>query len=135
MHLFGSESLYQVAPSRKPTEGAEIGSELRVRILFSEDLTLEELHRRVAAGQELRATSITEQFGAREWRAQHGEDAVPLFAVSEAGVLTVATAGTSFEPRPGDTLVGLVPGEGDLVADSDADVARGTAGPSSAGGR
>lgn len=116
VHLFGRENLYQVAPSRKAAEGAaQVGSELRARTLFSDDLTLEELHRRIGAGQELSATSITEQFGVREWREQYGDAAVVLFSVSEGGAVSVATSDTSPEPRPGDTLVGLVPADPERV--------------------
>ena len=109
VHLFGRENLYQVAPSRKATEGAaQVGSELRVRTLFTDDLNLEEFHRRMEGGHELRATSITEQFGPAEWRERHGDDAVPLLTVSEEGTVTVASSDATLEPRPGDTLLGLV---------------------------
>ncbi len=113
VYLFGRENLYQVAPSRKPSEGpSELSPDQRARVLFGTDLTLEELHRRMGGGQELRATPLTEKFGTREWRQEHGDDAVPLLSVSEDGVVSVATADTSFEPKAGDTLLGLVPEDG-----------------------
>jgi NhaP-type Na+/H+ or K+/H+ antiporter len=112
VHLFGRENLYQVAPSRKASEGAaEIGTELRVRVLFGDTLTLEELHRRFASGHTLKATLLTEQFGLGDWRAEHGETAVPLLTVSEDCKVTVATTDQALDPKPGDTLLGLVPEE------------------------
>jgi NhaP-type Na+/H+ or K+/H+ antiporter len=108
VHLFGRENLFQVAPSRKPVEGAaEPSSELRARVLFDEGLSLEELHRRIRQGQEFKATHLTEQFGLAEWRAEYGEEAVPLLAVSQDGVLTVGTVASPLQPNPGDTLLSL----------------------------
>jgi NhaP-type Na+/H+ or K+/H+ antiporter len=109
VHLFGRQNLFQVAPSRRPTEGAsELGSELRARVLFEEGLTLEELHRRVASGQDFKATPLTDRFGLDEWRAQYGEAATPLLTVDDDGTLTVGTADSPLDPEPGDTLLGLV---------------------------
>ena len=51
----------------------------------------------------------------REWREQYGDAAVVLFSVSEGGAVSVATPDTSPEPRPGDTLVGLVPADPERV--------------------
>ena len=112
VHLFGRENLYQVAPARRPAEGSTaIGAELRVRVLFDEDATLEELHRRLGQGHELRATSITDRFGLAEWHDEHGAEALPLLTVSETGTVTVATLAGDLEPKAGDTLLGVVPGE------------------------
>ncbi len=109
VHLFGRENLYQVAPSRKASEGAaEVGTELRARVLFDDALTLEELHRRFASGSTIKATLLTEQFRFADWRAEHGETAVPLVSVSEDGSVSIATTDAGLDPRPGDTLVGLV---------------------------
>jgi NhaP-type Na+/H+ or K+/H+ antiporter len=109
VHLFGRENLFQVAPSRRPTEGAaELGSELRARVLFDDALTLEELHRRIASGQDFKATHLTEQFGMKEWRGEYGERAIPLLTVGDDGTLTVGTTDSSLDPKPGDMLLGLV---------------------------
>jgi NhaP-type Na+/H+ or K+/H+ antiporter len=116
VHLFGRENLYQVAPARKSSEGAaEVGSELRARTLFDEGLTLEELHRRLGQGMVIHATPLTEQFGPGEWREEHGPEAVPLLAVSEDGAVSVRTADGPFDPRAGDSLLGLVPAKKPLT--------------------
>jgi len=112
VHLFGRENLYQVAPSKKSAEGAaELGSELRARILFGDELTLEELHRRVGQGMEFHSTPLTEQFGLDAWRAEYGPEAVPLLAVSEDGSVSVGAVDSPLDPKAGDTLLALVPGE------------------------
>jgi len=108
VHLFGRENLFQLAPARKSAEGsAELGSELRARVLFGEDVTYEVLQRRFRTGAEFKVTPITEQFGLDDWRAEHGEDALPLLTISGGGAITVATRDQPLDPKPGDRLLGL----------------------------
>ena len=109
VHLFGRQKLFQLAPASRPAEGASrLGSEMRARVLFGEGITFEELRRRHAQGQRPKATPLTEQFGFEEWRAEHGDDALPLLTVSaDDGTLTVATADKPLDPKAGDILVAL----------------------------
>jgi NhaP-type Na+/H+ or K+/H+ antiporter len=108
VHLFGRQNLFQLAPSSRPREGAsKLGSEMRARVLFGRDVTIEELRRRYAEGQRPKATHLTERFGFRAWREQHGEEALPLLTVSEDGAVTVGTVDKPLDPRPGDTLLAI----------------------------
>jgi CPA1 family monovalent cation:H+ antiporter len=109
VHLFGRQNLFQLAPAKKKvTEGsAELGSEVRARVLFGEEVTYSELQRRYREGQRYKATPMTEQFGIEDWYSEHGPDALPLLVVSEGGAVSVGTRDQGLEPRPGDTLVGL----------------------------
>lgn len=108
LHLFGRENLFQLAPARKAAEGsAELGSEVRSRVLFGEDMTFEELQRRFHEGQEFKATPLTEEFGFEEWSEENGPGAVPLLAMDEAGDIKVSTRDKPIEPEAGETLVAL----------------------------
>ena len=108
VHLFGRENVFQLATTRKAREGsAELGSELRARVLLAEDMTYEDLERRFSRGHTFRATPITDEFSYQDWREVHGEDALPFLTLGEDGGITVATREHPVEPRPGDTLVAL----------------------------
>jgi len=108
VHLFGREHLFQLAPARGPREGsAELGSELRARVLFGADVTYGELDRRFKAGEELTATLLTDEFGFGDWREENGPDALPILIRGKAGALTVATRDQPLEPQAGDTLLWL----------------------------
>lgn len=116
VHLFGRENLFQLATTRKPREGsAELGAELRARVLLGGDVTFDDLERRFRAGHDFRATPITEEFGFQDWREVHGEDAFPLLTVGEDGRITVATRERPLQPEPGDTLVAFAPALDDEV--------------------
>lgn len=108
VHLFGRENLFQLAPAKKPTEGsAELGAELRARVLFGEGVVYDELQKRFRLGAEFTATPLTDQFGYEDWRETYGPDALPLLTMSDNGTVTVATRDNLLDPKPGETLLGF----------------------------
>ncbi len=108
VHLFGRENLFQLATTRKAAEGsAELGTELRARVLFGDGVTFEVLQKRFREGYEFVPTVLDDEFGLDEWRKAAGEDAMPVFAVNPEGRVKVATKASPLEPEPGDTLVAL----------------------------
>lgn len=108
LHDFGRQNLYQVSPSRKSSEGAsELSPELRARVLGGDQLTFDAVQHRIRAGARVSSTTLTDQHDLTAWRAEQGEHAVPLIAVSPTGAVTVASTGKSLEPKSGDTLIAL----------------------------
>lgn len=108
VHLFGRENLFQLATTRKAAEGsAELGSELRARVLFGDGVTFDVLQQRFREGYEFVPTVLDDELGLEEWRKAAGEDALPVLAVDPEGRVKVATKAHPLEPVPGDTLVAL----------------------------
>jgi NhaP-type Na+/H+ or K+/H+ antiporter len=110
-HEFGRSNVYQL-----PRAGAEkepLPRHLGGRRLFHKSAEYWELQRRLNAGQVVKATRLTDQFDYGAFRATYGEEALPLFWISEGGRLNVITADAEFAPRAGQTLIALVrePGE------------------------
>jgi hypothetical protein len=105
--LFGRAQVYQLTPRAGGSRRHDATYSHRVRYAFSEQLTHEEIERRVDAGYRVKTTRLGEEFGVEEWRQAYGEEAVPLFLVRGATV-EVFAAGGSLEPRAGDALIGLV---------------------------
>jgi NhaP-type Na+/H+ or K+/H+ antiporter len=108
VHLFGRQNLYQISPTRRPSEGSsELSSELRASVFGGDELTFEVLQKRIESGGQFTSTPLTDQFGIEEWHGEHGASAVPLVLVTRAGAVAVASPGRAFDPKPGDTLIGL----------------------------
>jgi NhaP-type Na+/H+ or K+/H+ antiporter len=108
VHLFGRQNLYQLSPARLASEGSsELSAELRVRPLGGDEFTFEVLQQRVEGGSRFTSTPLSDRFGIEEWKAEHGEDALPLIVVNRTGGVTVASQGRPVDPKPGDTLIGL----------------------------
>jgi len=77
------------------------------RRLFGESVTYAELARRIARGEEIRMTGLTEDFGLDEHRARN-PDALLLFAVDAEGRVQVVAEDVAPEPKAGWSLVALV---------------------------
>lgn len=109
VHLFGRENLFQLATTRRGTEGSsELAAELRARELFGGELGLEEIQQRFEAGAEFETTRLTEELGFDDWREAHGEDALPVLAVGPNGSVSVSTRDQPLDPKPGDALLAFV---------------------------
>lgn len=109
VHLFGRENLFQLATTRRATEGSsEIAAELRARELFGGEMVFDEIQKRFRAGAEFKATRLTEEFGFDDWQERYGEEALPVLAVGPNGSVTVSTRDQPLDPKPGDTLLAFV---------------------------
>lgn len=107
--VFGRAEVYQLPPRKggnPRVEGA--APHLRGRYLFASDATYDALDQRLAAGQVVKTTRLTPEFDWAAFRARYGDDALPLFVVTEAGVLHVCVADKAPAPRPGQTVISVV---------------------------
>jgi CPA1 family monovalent cation:H+ antiporter len=81
---------------------------MRGRNLFAAEATFESLERRFAEGQVVKATKLSPEFDYAAFRERYGEEALPLFFVTESGSLAVCTAEKKLSPKAGQTLISLV---------------------------
>jgi hypothetical protein len=56
----------------------------------------------------VKATKLSPEFDYQAFRARYGEQALPLFVVTESGSLVVCTADTMPSPRAGQVVMALV---------------------------
>ncbi len=108
--LFGRSEVYQLAPGIEQADIFEhwIPVEFRGRLLFGKEITYAELSKRFAAGERLKATRLTEEFGIDEYTELYGEAALPLFLVRENGELAVFAVDNRPQLKAGDQLIALV---------------------------
>lgn len=104
---FGRKNLFRTAPIGKAAgdhRSAELG-----RILFGAEITVDVLRERLRHGARIKATKLTEQFGAEQFAAHHGGAALPLFVVTPDRRLEVVTADAAPALADGCTVLSLVP--------------------------
>ena len=106
VHEFGRSKTYVLAPDRM--RKAESGGTADLRLLFGEDVDYYAISKRVGRGATVRTTGLTDQFGADDFTALHGERATPLLAVGTNGTVTVHTVDRPIQPVAGQTLIALV---------------------------
>jgi NhaP-type Na+/H+ or K+/H+ antiporter len=115
--VFGRSHVYQLTPARVAQAGETAGAHQRARLLFTSEATYSALSARLQAGDRLKATPLTQEFGLKAFRDRYGASALPLFAC-QGGKMSVLTAGEAPSARPGQTLIALVP-QGPASAEAD----------------
>ncbi len=106
--VFGRGEVYQVPPRKKGQAETDSHRHLHGRWLFDEALSHADLSELIRSGGVIKPTQLTEEFSMASFRDHYGDEAIPLFVVTEAGRLTVITSDQQVAPKPGDTLISLV---------------------------
>lgn len=106
---FGRAQVFQLPhQTDEKAPPATTTSHLRGRPLFAKHATYTYLDRRFANGAVIKHTKLTDEFDYKAFKHLYGETALPLFIVTETGVLNVCTADSSLAPKRGQTLIALV---------------------------
>lgn len=118
---FGRTRVYRlrILPPGEAPRQAYAGLQ-RGRALFGAQITHRQIAERLAAGESIRSTRLTESFGWEAFRERLGEAALLLFAIDDRGVLRVATGRDDFQPRAGWTLLTLAQKAGQNAAGNEA---------------
>ena len=106
--LFGSSQVYRLAPAEQPSNKAKQDIHESSRLLFDKEATYAALHNRVASGQVVKATTLTDTFDYDAFLERYGTSTMPMFIIHESGELTVITSDQNVDPKPGHTVVCLV---------------------------
>lgn len=123
--LFGGKESYRLSINSTGTSRRDAGHDvLAGRVLFAEDATYDELDRRFAAGQTVKATRLSEEFGLEEFHQQYPE-ALILFVADGSGRLQIATTDASLVATAGQTVIALVNAPAEPAAEA-ADSAAGS---------
>lgn len=107
---FGRDRIFRLrilAPGEAPRQA--ISGTLRGQPLFGEQVTQRFLEEQLEAGAQFRSTRLTEAFDWEAFRAKHGEAPLLLFAIDDKGKLRPAHAKREWQPRPGWTVITLMP--------------------------
>jgi NhaP-type Na+/H+ or K+/H+ antiporter len=110
--VFHRGEIYQLAPAGAEKQTGAVPSHLRGRYLFGEGITFARIQERFDAGAAVKSTQLTAEFTPGDFRARHGEDALPLFYVSEGKRITMVTRKRRVEPQVGQLVISLVGGTG-----------------------
>ena len=112
--VFGRSEVYQLPPAQPREPGSRrsiFPPHLQGRHLFASDATFERLSRLFEEGSVIKSTLLTEKFNFDSFRDMYGPDALPLFVIQKNKNLLIWTAKQPLKPRPGQTLISVVPPE------------------------
>ncbi len=106
VEFFGRAEVYQVQVQVKRGKRAEL--EPQGRRLFGAEVLLADLLDSFPEGVEVRKTRLTREFGWNEWKASHGDQALPCFLIQGGSTLRLFTTTNPPTPAEGHTLIALV---------------------------
>ncbi len=107
--LFGRSRVFQLSPGDAGGARKEkVAVELRGRILGDARLTHDYLLDRLEGKATIKKTTFTKEFSFAQFQQLHGQDAIPLFWINEAGELSTITPSTTLAPKIGQGILSLV---------------------------
>jgi len=110
---FGRGKVYRLNNDDGNATGGrvQIGGHLSAPALFGMDMTHERFLECLAEGWRIKSTRLTCTFDWPNFIEQYGSPTVLLFGIEEKGALRVSSVKRELEPRPGWTIIALVPPE------------------------
>jgi NhaP-type Na+/H+ or K+/H+ antiporter len=108
--LFGSAEVYQLTPENTDNEEAPSTHHLRGRYLFGKNMSHSRISELYSHGGVIKTTRLTKEFGYEDFQQHYNKSAEPLLIIDEESRLQVVTSSESTPPRPGQTIIALVPG-------------------------
>ncbi len=108
--IFGRSEVYQLPLTAKSSVESRgvMPRHLRGRFLFDKKATCDYLEARFRGGAVVKKNSITEEFDFAAFKSKYGEDALPMFVITESGNLKVWTAISQPLPEQGEKLISIV---------------------------
>ena len=108
---FGREKVFRLR-NLSPEEShgrVSLAGSLLAPAIFAEDMTHSRFDDLLREGWRIKSTRLSEAFDWSRFTEQYGENVVPLFGVEARGDLRIATGQRPLEPKPGWTVIALVP--------------------------
>jgi NhaP-type Na+/H+ or K+/H+ antiporter len=108
---FGRDKVYRLRnlTPQESTERAAFSGGLLSPPLFDENMTHGRFGEMLSSGWRVKSTRLTATFDWPHFIEQYGSDTVLMFGIEEKGLLRVASSKRELEPRPGWTVIALVP--------------------------
>ncbi len=107
--IFGSSQVFELVPrSSASKREVESNESLGGRALFSKDMNFDKIDSFSRNGASIRKTPLTAEFTFADYQKHYGEQAIPLFVVTEEETVEPFSLDNPPSPQPGNTIVGLV---------------------------
>lgn len=108
---FGREKVYRLRnlTPQENTDRAALAGSLLAPPLFDEEMTHGRFAEMMREGWRIKTTRLSSTFDWPHFIEQYGSNSVLMFGVEEKGALRVASAKRELEPKPGWTVIALVP--------------------------
>ncbi|MFD2189201.1 cation:proton antiporter [Pistricoccus aurantiacus] len=108
-HLLGHGKVFRLATQRghdkRHHQDLALG---HLPLLFGKDVSYSQLASLVSQGATVHRTSLSETYTFEDYQQAHEGQLLPLFCISEAGRIRVASSEKELEPQPGESVISLI---------------------------
>ncbi|GGJ82844.1 sodium/hydrogen exchanger [Lentibacillus kapialis] len=110
MPEYGRTNVFKVSPYRHDLNGmGDIVNKVGGRILFRQDLSLDDLNQKTREHYIFRQTNITNQYSYKQYLNEKDDNAVLLYIMKPSGRMKYYSEELRVTPETGDTVVSLTP--------------------------
>ncbi len=107
--VFGRAEVYQLATDNLARGQETIAPHFRGRILFNSSITCGQIQQKISQGANIQKSHLTPDFDFLALQSLYNGEAIPLLLINDKKQLTIFTEDEQPLPRPGETLISLVP--------------------------
>lgn len=109
MPEYGRTNVFKINPYLEDTSAKNIVDKVGGRVLFTNDISMEDLIDKVMKGYIFRQTTLTPQYGYDQYRKDKDDSTVFLYAMKPSGHIIFYTEDMRSKPSAGDIVVSLNP--------------------------
>ncbi|WP_284140185.1 MULTISPECIES: sodium:proton antiporter [unclassified Virgibacillus] len=109
MPEYGRTNVFKISPYDQMNGGDEMVSKVAGRLLFRQDVTIEDLNAMLEAGFVFRRTTLTSQFTYAQYKKEKDEATVFLYLIKPSGQIKFYSEAMRTVPDSGDVIVSITP--------------------------
>lgn len=110
MPEYGRTNVFKVSPYKQIDSSAnDIVNKVGGRILFKEEISMDDLNDLIAKGYIFRQTSITDQYSYDRYLNEKEDEAILLYVLKRSGAIKFYSEEMKVSPEAGDTVGSLTP--------------------------
>ena len=106
---FGTERIFSLVSAAEvnKTDKHKVSESYLGSQLFGQNVTYSELVTKIAKGNEVKSTTLTEEFGWDTFTEKYTESRLPLFMIDPNGRIKPFTSGNQLSPKAGSIILAL----------------------------
>lgn len=106
--VFGRSNVFQLVALQRG-QRSSLGDNIKARTLFGPELNYDKVHQLFEQSWQLRTTRLSDEFQFCNFIDQHQQKCHVLFVIENGSKLTIVEDPLKLDPKPGQTLISLVP--------------------------
>jgi len=115
MPEYGRTNVFRISPYMDiDLNTGDTVAKIGGRILFKEDVTLDDLNQKIDAGYVFKHTTLTDKFNYEQYKKEKDDASIFLYVIKPSATLRFYSEEIKLNPEAGDVIVSLIPPKKDI---------------------